>query len=184
MDIEKLWEEKKELAKDGREFFVNLLKEYDIKEQDGIMVLLESDLEAARYLLQHGNELIQAGKYRRIYILTDSEKMLELAEKLCGHRDDRKNAAFFDDLECQNEVEARNLKDGMDSSWIGGRILCTTNQLENLIQLYQVYKFTNQIIWGTLKDIEDADGYQLEGYHGITKEDLIRTAIMDLGETE
>lgn len=150
MDIEKLWEEKKELAKNGREFFVNFLKEYEIKEQDGIMVLLESDLKAARYLLQHGNELIQAGKYRRIYILTDSEKMLELAEKLCPRK---------------------------------GRILCTTNQLESLIQLYQVYKFTNQIIWGTLKNIEDADGYQLEGYHGITKEDIIRTAIMDLGET-
>ena len=56
MDLDQVWKEKKELAKNGREFFVNLLKEYNIKEQDGIMVLLESDLEAARYLLQHGNE--------------------------------------------------------------------------------------------------------------------------------
>ena len=162
MDLDQVWKEKKELAKNGREFFVNLLKEYDIKEQDGIMVLLESDLEAARYLLQHGNELIQAGKYRRIYILTDSERMI-------------------------NRIEEIDLGKDMDSeheSWIAKSILCTTAQMDSLVELYQVYKFTNQIIWGTLKDIEDADGYQLEGYHGITKEDLIRTAIMDLGETE
>lgn len=158
MDLDQVWEEKKELAKNGREFFVDLLKEYNIKEQDGIMVLLESDLEAARYLLQHGNELIQAGKYRRIYILTDSEQMINRIEEIDSGKD----------------------MDSEDESWIAKSILCTAAQMDSLVELYQVYKFTNQIIWGTLKNIEDADGYQLEGYHGITKEDIIRTAIMDL----
>lgn len=162
MDINKIWEEKKELAKNGREFFVNLLKEYDIKDQDGIMALMEKDCETAEYLIRHGRELVQAGKYRRIYVLSDSEKIMNRVKELGPEQD----TVLQDD------------------SWFAKSIRCTTVQMESLVELYQVYKFTNQIIWGTLKDIEDADGYQLEGYHGITKEDIIRTAIMDLGEAE
>lgn len=144
MDLDQVWEEKKILAEKGREFWITLLKENQIDDQDGVLVLLNSDWDAAGYLIAHGNEMIQKGKYNRIFVLTDSSEPVEMAE------------------------------------WIQKVILCTQNQMASLKELYQVYKFTNQIIWGTLSDIEDANGYQLIGFHDITKEELIRTAIMDI----
>lgn len=158
MDLEQIWEKKKLAAENGRRFWISFLQEHSVGEKDGIMVLFEEDETAAEYLFEHGSELVAAGKFQHIYILTASGKIMNRIREL-----DRKKP-----------VQEETFK------WYKESVLCTKEQIDALILLYQLYKFTGQIIWGTLKNIEDADGYQLEGYHGITKEELIRTAIMDL----
>lgn len=134
------------------------MQEHSVGEKDGVMVLFEEDETAAEYLFEHGSELITAGKFQHIYILTASGKIMN---RICGLNQERQAAK-------ENAV------------WYKESVLCTKEQIDDLLLLYQLYKFTGQIIWGTLQNIEDADGYRLEGYHGITKEELIRTAIMDL----
>lgn len=64
--------------------------------------------------------------------------------------------------------------------WVVKSVVCSGIQTEQLELLYQLYKFSPRLIWGTLKSIEDADGTRLAGVNGISLEDIIVTAVLDL----
>lgn len=72
------------------------------------------------------------------------------------------------------------LKRAQSVGWADKIICCTGVQMKQLELLYQLYKFSGQFIWGTLRDIEDADGTRLAGVNGISLEDIIATAVLDL----
>lgn len=72
------------------------------------------------------------------------------------------------------------LKRAQSAGWADKSICCTALQMEQLEHLYQLYKFSEQFIWGTLRDVEDADGTRLAGVKGIELEDIIVTAVLDL----
>ena len=57
---------------------------------------------------------------------------------------------------------------------------CSDKQIEGLLKLNHLYKFTNQLIICSLQDVEDVDGTRFEDVHGISAEDLACTAILDM----
>ena len=58
--------------------------------------------------------------------------------------------------------------------------MCSDEQIEGLLKLNHLYKFTNQLIICSLQNVEDVDGTRFEGVHGISAEDLACTAILDM----
>lgn len=65
-------------------------------------------------------------------------------------------------------------------AWITGCRGCSGERMKQLELLYHLYKFSRQLIWGTLRDIEDADGTRLSGVNGISLEEIVVTAVLDL----
>lgn len=72
------------------------------------------------------------------------------------------------------------LKKAQAKKWIEKSRLCSTVQMEGLELLYQLYIFSRQFIWGTLRNIEDAEGSRLTGVNNIGLEEIIVTAVLDL----
>jgi len=64
--------------------------------------------------------------------------------------------------------------------WVATARKCSTEQLDQLVLLYQLYKFSRQLIFGTLHNIEDADGTFLKGVKDISLEEIVVTAVLDL----
>jgi len=77
-----------------------------------------------------------------------------------------------DDLELYGKACGRH--------WVEAAEKCLTEQLDQLVLLYQLYKFSRQLIFGTLHNIEDADGTFLKGVKGISLEEIVVTAVLDL----
>lgn len=71
-------------------------------------------------------------------------------------------------------------KRAQKEEWITKSIECSNEEINHLELLYQLYKFSRQIIWGTLRNIEDADGTCLAGVNEVSLEDIIVTAVLDL----
>lgn len=71
-------------------------------------------------------------------------------------------------------------KRAQKEEWITKSIECFNEEINHLELLYQLYKFSRQIIWGTLRNIEDADGTCLAGVNEVSLEDIIVTAVLDL----
>jgi len=147
MDYTAILENRLKEADSGRIFYNQFIEKFSIKDKDIIIALLDRDRETAEIVLNYGQYLKSTDSSKNIYVLTDSEELMEKSKT---------------------------------KNWVSKTSLCRTGQMEQLVLLYQVYKFSRQLIFGTLYGIEDADGTCLKGIKGLSLEEIIVTAVLDL----
>ena len=97
---------------------------------------------------------------------------LEYGEQLIEKQKFSKLYAVTDDESLVSRIE--------NTPWISGNFLCETQRMEDLKTYYQLYEFSKQLIWGTVENIEDISGSDLEKSGLLTGKDIFLKAALDI----